>query len=38
MLEAESGVGSAFVIESASHFWTLPKAARVYTVELYAVW
>ena len=34
----ESGKCNAFVIEGASHSCTLPKAASVYSAELYTVW
>ena len=30
----ESGVGSAFVVEDASHYWTLPRLASVYTCDV----
>ena len=34
----ESGVGSAFVIQGASHFWVLPNAETVYTSEPCGMW
>ena len=33
-----NGVGIAFVVQSASFSWALPRTGSLYAAELYAIW